>query len=54
MIFGVLNPKKFDIDSLYINSLYTHYLAKFRWVLFADLRLRRRAMKQNAKFTEAG
>ena len=31
-----------------------HRLAKFGWVLFADLRLRSLAIKQNAEFTEGG
>ena len=35
-----------------LERLTIHYLAEFRWVPFADLRLRSLAMKQNAEFTE--
>ena len=34
--------------------LTTHYLTKFGWVPFADLRLQSLAIKQNAEFTEGG
>jgi len=35
-----------------LGRLTIHYLAKFGWVPFADVRLRSLAMKQNAEFTE--
>ena len=37
-----------------LGRLTIHYLAKFGWVPFADLRLLSMAMKQNAEFTESG
>ena len=40
--------------STLLGRLTTHYLAKFGWVPFADVRLRSLAMKQNAQFTEGG
>ena len=37
-----------------LGRLTTHYLAKFGWVPYADLRLQSQAMKQNAEFKESG
>ena len=37
-----------------LRRLTTHYLAKFGWVPFADLRLLSLVMKQNAEFTKGG
>ena len=36
MIFGVWNPEKIDIDSLYICSPYLYTVATLPWTFFGD------------------
>ena len=39
-----------DFSTAFLGRLTTHYLAKFGWVPFADVRLRSLAIRQNAEF----